>query len=89
MVFHETGVVDQSFFNNVRNQRVTLHASLYLTVFGNPRSGTIPLQSTPVNAIGGLQCSLGIFNNFVCAAPFRWPLTRDVSWPGVSTFSAR
>jgi hypothetical protein len=65
--------VPQAFFDKAKPQRVTVKGSLYLTVFGNPQALTIPLQATPVNVPGGLQCSLGPFRQLGCRSAFRWP----------------
>jgi hypothetical protein len=62
-----------SFFNAERAEPVTLHASLYFTVFGNARTKTIPLRSQPVDLMDGIRCGRGPFNRFVCESPFRWP----------------
>jgi len=65
--------MDPAFFNQERDQEVTLRGSLYLTLFGNPQVQTIPLQTTPVIAIGGLRCALGFLNQLFCISPLRWP----------------
>jgi hypothetical protein len=67
-------VMDRTIFDAEKALPVTLHASLYLTLFGNSRSRTIPLKRTPVNAMDGLQCYLGdMFDHFYCRSAFRWP----------------
>jgi hypothetical protein len=50
------------FFNHAIRQRVKVKGALYLTMFGNPRSRTIPIGSTPVDVLDGLQCSIGNFS---------------------------
>jgi hypothetical protein len=56
-----------------REKPVSLRGSLYLTLFGNARAKTIPLQGAPVNALDGVQCYLGAFDQFFCRSAFRWP----------------
>jgi hypothetical protein len=68
-----TTTVDLPFFNWERQQAVTIRGSVYLTLFGNHRAATIPLSHTPVNALDGLRCHLGIFDQFFCDAAFGWP----------------
>ncbi len=72
-VFNGLVVTPKAFFNEEREQSVTLRASIYLTLFGNTRTKTIPLQSTPVNVIDGLQCGVGALSELYCRPPFRWP----------------
>ncbi len=62
----------QFLLDNPR-QPVTLRASLYLTLFGNPRERTITLRETPANVMDGIQCFAGYLNNLLCRSPFRWP----------------
>ena len=55
---------------------MTLHASLYFTLFGNARSKTIPLTSVPSNALDGLQCYTDVVKaewDVYCRSAFRWP----------------
>lgn len=68
--------VDPAFFDRESAHPVTVHAKLYVTLFGNPRSVTIPIQNPPVNAIDGLQCFAGLFNQLHCKSIFRWPMRR-------------
>ena len=65
--------MNRSFFDREQEQPVTLDASIYLTIFGNPRANTIPLQSIPVNTLDGLQCFVDMFNQLLCRSAFRWP----------------
>lgn len=69
-------LIAASFFNEEREQPVTLRASIYLTLFGNQRTKIIPLQSEPLDVMDGLQCYLDkrfAFNYFTCRSAFRWP----------------
>lgn len=59
-----------------------MRGSLYLSVFGDAESRTIPFTSHPVNAQDGLQCYSGFdstvrdrdsFNHYSCRAFFGWP----------------
>jgi hypothetical protein len=63
-VFDGIVSMDPMFFN----QEATLRGSLYLTLFGNPQVQTVPLQATPVSAIGGLRCALGFLNQLFCSS---------------------
>lgn len=68
--------VDPAFFKAEGAGSVNVRARLYLTLFGDPRSMTIPIQQEPVNAIDGLQCFAGLFNQLHCRSIFRWPRRR-------------
>jgi hypothetical protein len=65
--------VSNGFFNQQRDKPVTIRGSLYMTLFGNARQATIPVRAEPVNALDGLQCYLGPFDQFYCRSAFRWP----------------
>jgi hypothetical protein len=65
--------IDPLFFRDESMTPVALRVKLYLTLFGNARSKTIPIQGEPVNAIDGLQCGIGLFNQLYCRSIFRWP----------------
>jgi hypothetical protein len=66
--------VDPAFLMRERAQPLTVRARIYLTLFGDPHSATIPLESgAPVNAVDGLQCAVGMFNQLSCRSIFRWP----------------
>jgi len=65
--------LDPGFFQAELGRNITLHGSIYLTLFGNRRSNTIEIQRQPVNVMDGLQCYAGEFNGLKCRAPFRWP----------------
>jgi hypothetical protein len=67
---------DSPFFQVERGKRVAVRGSLYLTLFGNERSQTIPLTNQPVNALDGLQCYTGVAGaewDVYCRSAFRWP----------------
>jgi hypothetical protein len=68
--------VDPSFFADESAHPVTVHAQLYLTLFGNPHSMTIPFQEAPANVMDGLQCFVGLFKELNCRSIFRWPRRR-------------
>jgi hypothetical protein len=68
--------VEPAFFLAESTRPVTLRVSLYLTLFGNPKSLTIPIQQEPVNVMDGLQCAEGVFIQFNCRSIFRWPRRR-------------
>jgi hypothetical protein len=72
-VFNGLVVIPRAFFNEERERSVTFRASIYLTLFGNDRMKTVPLQSKPVNVMDGLQCAIGALSDLHCASPFRWP----------------
>lgn len=67
---------DPAFFRRERGKLVTVHGSLYLTLFGNQRSQTIPLTNRPANALDGLQCYTDVVKaewDVYCRSAFRWP----------------
>jgi hypothetical protein len=67
---------DPIFFQAHLHQTITLRASLYLTLFGNAQSQTIPLSEEPANAPDGLQCytdSVRAEWDVYCRSAFRWP----------------
>jgi len=66
-------VIGRGFFEKENSRPVTLHARLYLTTFGNPRSRTVPIRQVPVNVIDGLQCGEGTSVGYTCRSIFRWP----------------
>jgi hypothetical protein len=66
-------MVDPGFFQAEGKRPVTLHAKLYLTLFGNTKNFTIPIRQVPVNVMDGLQCAEGVFIQFNCRSMFRWP----------------
>lgn len=68
--------VDPAFFKAESGRPVTVRARLYLTLFGDPHSMTIPIQPAPVNVMDGLQCFAGFFNQLNCRSIFRWPRRR-------------
>jgi hypothetical protein len=72
-----SGVVypDRWFIEGVNHEPVTLVISFYLTLYGNRRDKTIPFRTTPADALDGLRCFDGYFDEVVCWAPFRWPGT--------------
>ena len=74
-VFNGLVVMPRASFNQARQQSVTLRATIYLTLFGNTRTKTVPLKNTFVNVIDGLQCvsALGPLGDMACRSPFRWP----------------
>jgi hypothetical protein len=68
----------------------TLHASFYMTLFGNRRDKSITLQRTPVDAMDGLRCLDAYQDEIVCRAPFRWPgtlVSAKAPWGGLSSFT--
>lgn len=69
-------LADPAFFRQHHGHPVTLDASLYFTVFGNPRSQTMPLTDQPANAPDGLQCYTQKVKaewDVYCRSAFRWP----------------
>ena len=66
--------VDPAFLMIERAHPLTARARIYLTLFGDPQSATIPIQAgPPVDAINGLQCWAGLLNQLSCRSLFRWP----------------
>jgi hypothetical protein len=67
---------DPEFVKNHGGGLVTLRGSIYLTLFGNSKSTTIPLSDEPINASDGLQCYTDTVHaewDVFCRSPFRWP----------------
>ncbi len=67
---------DPEFFRRERGQPVTVRGSLYLTLFGNARSQSLPLSDQPENALDGLQCYTSVVSaewDVYCRSAFRWP----------------
>lgn len=73
VTFQGAGWMDQTFFNEERDNAVTLRGALYLTLFGNARTKTVVIQDTPINVMDGLQCYLDILGDVLCRSAFRWP----------------
>ena len=68
--------IDRDFFQSQRDQPVTLHASLYFSIFGNARSQTISQQPEPNAVMDEFRCTTGEFEHLVqfrCTSAFRWP----------------
>ena len=74
-------MVDKAFFSEQREKRVTLHASLYVMLFGNARYKTISLDGGFADVGDGLRCYrppesplwLETSGRVYCTSPFRWP----------------
>jgi len=69
-------MADPAFFQMENGKPVTFHGSLYVTLFGNARSETIPLSDQPANALDGLQCYTDVVKaewDVYCRSAFRWP----------------
>lgn len=67
---------DPDFVKNHGGGLVTLRGAIYLTLFGNSKSTTIPLSDEPINASDGLQCYTDTVHaewDVYCRSPFRWP----------------
>jgi hypothetical protein len=67
---------DPVFLSLERDRPLTLHASLYFTLFGNARSKTIALTGVPSDALDGLQCYTDVVKaewDVYCRSAFRWP----------------
>jgi hypothetical protein len=67
---------DPVFLSRERDRPLTLHASLYFTLFGNARAKTIPLTGVPSDALDGLQCYTDVVKaewDVYCRSAFRWP----------------
>lgn len=75
-ILNENIFVDRGFFNEERDRPLTVHASLYLTLFGKERTRTIPLQTEPVNVTDRMRCftiPANIGWDVYCRSAFRWP----------------
>jgi hypothetical protein len=75
-IFNTFVSIDRIFFEEIKTQPVTLRASVYLSLFGNGRSQTIPIQPARQTVADEFRCSASEFerlSQFYCAAPFRWP----------------
>lgn len=72
-VFDAMVYTESSFFLQARTQPLTVRGSLYLTLFGQPESKTIPLQRNPVNVLDGLQCYLDDSDQTFCRQMLRYP----------------
>ena len=69
-------MADPAFFHLESGKPVTFRGSLYMTLFGNARSETIPLSDQPANALDGLQCYTDVVRaewDVYCRSAFRWP----------------
>jgi hypothetical protein len=75
---HVNCFMDTKFFGQQRDRPLTLHASLYFTLFGNSRSRTMPFNGGLFDAPDGLQCAaesntLRAAWSVKCRSAFRWP----------------
>jgi hypothetical protein len=76
VTFQTVVFVDRTFFQDQRDKPVTLHASVYFSLFGNARSQTIPQLPEPRTVLDQFRCSTGEFEHLVqfgCSSAFRWP----------------
>lgn len=69
--------VDGSFYRKVKDQPVKLRGALYFTLYGNPRTASVPFQdrSVPVPGVGRCSASRGADAHtylFRCSSAFRW-----------------
>jgi hypothetical protein len=75
-IFRIVVTVDPAFLRSQGNQLVTLHASVYFSLFGDAKSQTIPQQAEPLTVMDRLRCSTAEFERLVefrCISAFRWP----------------
>jgi len=77
-IIHVNCFIDTKFFEQQRGTPVTLHASLYFTLFGNRQIQTLPFNSDFLNAPAGLQCAAesgGVRASLdvTCRSALRWP----------------
>ena len=72
-VFFQYLQVDPEFYRTESSQPVTVHVKLYLTLLGDARQATIPIQAGGVNTIEGLHCGPGYYDQLYCLSVFRWP----------------
>jgi hypothetical protein len=64
-----------------RKRAVTARVSFFVTVFGNAKSITIPVRSTPQNVNDAIQCfgftprtpERPLSTDLICRSAFRWP----------------
>jgi hypothetical protein len=66
-------VMPRAFLEKAKAQPVKVTGSLYLSLFGDPQSTTIPLQGRRVEVRDGLWCNATIFDQLSCESAFRWP----------------
>jgi hypothetical protein len=67
---------DPEFVKSNRDKLVTLRASVYLTLFGNAKSTTLPLTDEPTYTSDGLECYTDNVRaewDVYCRSAFRWP----------------
>jgi hypothetical protein len=86
-IIHANCFIDTKFFGQQRERPLTLHASLYFTLFGNRQSRTMPFNSDFFNAPAGLQCAaesdtLRRAWSVKCRSAFRWPARLVYERPG-------
>jgi len=71
-------LIDPDFYHRESARPVSIRAKLHLTLLGEARSGTIPVQADGVNTLEGLRCGLGSYDQLYCVSAFRWP-AREIS----------
>ncbi len=76
--------VDRDFFQEEGARTVTAQVTLYLTLFGDPKQRTIPVQGRAVDALNGLRCGNGLLDQLYCRSAFRWPGSRVYAKFGMS-----
>jgi hypothetical protein len=68
----------------------SLHLKFFMALFGNTRTRTIPFRAAGADALDGLRCFDGTFDDVVCRAPFRWPgkfVSLRFPWGGGPSFT--
>ncbi|MBC8166491.1 MAG: hypothetical protein H7Y20_11545 [Bryobacteraceae bacterium] len=72
-IIRNSVLMDREFLRRERDHPITLRGSIYLTIFGKPRTATLPRSNSPINVMDGLQCYTGANNDVFCRTLFRWP----------------
>jgi hypothetical protein len=88
--------ISGSFYTKVKDQPVKLHGTLYLTLYGNQRTASVPFQDRPVPVSGVGMCSAirgADPHTYLlrCSSAFRWQpdlvfihVASKDTWGGVS-----
>jgi hypothetical protein len=62
--------LSEEVFNRERDQTATVRIPAYLTIFGNPRTTSVPLQETPSQITNNMSCFIGSDKAATCFTAF-------------------
>jgi hypothetical protein len=68
-------LLGSSFYNSAAYEPLSLHATFYVTIFGNSHRQSFSIPDAPGGFSDGLQCYADSVGDLVCRSAFRLPAT--------------